>query len=83
MLHATSGCITATSPMMCVCVCVVGFLRGSVAEGNYTGSRRTLLRDSIIHGRSQFKVHTDERTHSSMVLRQCWAAAAAAAATDS
>jgi hypothetical protein len=42
------------------CVCVIGFLRGSVADT--TGSRRTLLTMSISHGRSQFKVHTDGRT---------------------
>jgi hypothetical protein len=41
------------------CVCV-RFLRGSVADT--TGSRRTLLTKNISHGRSQFKVHTDERT---------------------
>jgi hypothetical protein len=40
-------------------VCV-RFLRGSVADT--TGSRRTLLTKNISHGRSQFKVHTDERT---------------------
>jgi hypothetical protein len=40
--------------------CVIRFLRGSAADT--TGSRRTLLTKSISHGRSQFKVHTDERT---------------------
>jgi hypothetical protein len=43
-----------------VCVCVIRFLCGSVADT--TGSRRTLLTKSISHDRSQFKVHTDEPT---------------------
>jgi hypothetical protein len=41
-------------------MCVIGFLRVSVADT--TGSRRTPLTVSISHGRSQFKVHTDGRT---------------------
>jgi hypothetical protein len=48
--------------MLCSQFVVGGFLRGSVADDNCRGSRRNLLRvESISHGRSLFKVHTDGR----------------------